>query len=75
MNESIANKGLSGANQVSRALESASPFSFLLDGVTIGAHSVIAAGTVVNRDVTPYSIVGGVPARLFEGHSHTGVIR
>jgi len=32
-------------------------------GVTIGKGSIVAAGSVVNRDVEPYSIVGGVPAR------------
>ena len=30
----------------------------------IGAHSVVAAGAVVTKDVQPYSIVGGVPAKL-----------
>ena len=32
--------------------------------VTIGAHSIVAAGAVVTRDVEPYSIVAGVPATL-----------
>lgn len=32
--------------------------------VTIGAHSIIAAGAVVTKDVEPYSVVGGVPAKL-----------
>ena len=32
--------------------------------VRIGAHSIIAAGAVVTKDVEPYSIVGGVPARM-----------
>ncbi len=38
--------------------------SMILKGVTIGEGSVIAAGSVVTKDVEPYSIVGGVPARL-----------
>lgn len=36
----------------------------VLDGVRIGQGSVIAAGAVVNKDVEPYSVMGGVPARL-----------
>lgn len=34
-----------------------------MDGVTIGHGAVVAAGAVVTRDVAPYSIVGGVPAK------------
>jgi acetyltransferase-like isoleucine patch superfamily enzyme len=33
------------------------------DGVTIGDGAVIAAGAVVVKDVAPYSLVGGVPAK------------
>ena len=36
----------------------------VLKGVTIGQHAVVAAGAVVTRDVEPYTLVGGVPARL-----------
>ena len=35
----------------------------IADGVTIGDGAVIAANAVVNRNVAPYSIVGGVPAK------------
>lgn len=33
---------------------------------TIGRSSIIAAGSVVTKDVEPYSIVGGVPAKLIK---------
>ena len=35
----------------------------ILPGVTIGDGAVIAAGAVVTKDVEPYVIVGGVPAK------------
>ena len=35
----------------------------VLDGVTIGNGAVIGANSVVNKDVLPFSIVGGVPAK------------
>jgi acetyltransferase-like isoleucine patch superfamily enzyme len=36
----------------------------VLSGVTVGRGSIVAAGSVVTRDVAPYSIVAGVPAKL-----------
>ena len=33
---------------------------------TIGKSSVVGAGSVVTKDIEPYSIVGGVPARLIK---------
>ena len=34
------------------------------DGVTVGDGAVVAAGAVVANDVAPYSVVGGVPAKV-----------
>lgn len=36
----------------------------ILKGVTIGRGSVVAAGAVVTKSCPPYSIIGGVPAKI-----------
>lgn len=40
--------------------------STVMSGVTIGDGAVIAAGSLVTKDVEPYSIVGGSPAKLIK---------
>lgn len=38
----------------------------ILPGVTIGNGAIIGANAVVNKDVPPYSIVGGIPAKVLK---------
>lgn len=38
--------------------------SIVVSGVSIGDGAVVAAGSVVTRDVPPYAIVGGIPAKV-----------
>jgi acetyltransferase-like isoleucine patch superfamily enzyme len=38
----------------------------ILAGVCIGKHSVIAAGSIVTKDVPPYTVAGGNPARVLK---------
>jgi len=40
--------------------------SVILKGVTIGRGAVVAAGAVVTKDVPPYAIVGGCPAKVIK---------
>jgi maltose O-acetyltransferase len=40
------------------------PKAIVLGGVTVGAGAFVAAGAVVTKDVPPFAIVAGVPARV-----------
>jgi acetyltransferase-like isoleucine patch superfamily enzyme len=40
--------------------------AIILPGVTIGKNSIVAAGAVVTKDVPPYTLVGGVPAKIIK---------
>ncbi len=40
--------------------------SILLEGVTIGEGTIIGAGAVVTKDIPPYCIAGGVPAKVIK---------
>lgn len=48
--------------------------STILSGVTIGQGAIIAAGSLVTKDVAPYSIVGGNPAKLIKYRFEPAVI-
>ena len=41
-------------------------------GTTIGEYAFVAAGAVINRDVTPYALMAGVPARQIGWMSEYG---
>lgn len=40
-------------------------------GVTVGRHSVVAAGSVVTRSIPPYSVAAGNPARVIRSYDFT----
>lgn len=41
-------------------------WAIVLPGVTIGEGAVVAAGAVVTRDVEPWAVVGGNPAKFIK---------
>lgn len=44
-------------------------------GVTIGDGAVVASGAVVTKDVAPYTIVGGIPARVIKPRFEPSIIK
>lgn len=40
------------------------PRAIILAGVTVGRGAIVGAGAVVTKDVPPYAIVGGIPAKI-----------
>jgi acetyltransferase-like isoleucine patch superfamily enzyme len=42
------------------------PRSIILPGVTIGKGAIVAAGSVITKDVSPLTVVGGVPAKMIK---------
>jgi len=47
----------------------------ILPGVTIGECAIIAAGAVVTKDVPPYSLVAGVPAKVIKKYNENEIIK
>lgn len=46
--------------------------AMILPGVTLGEGAVVAAGAVVTKDVPPYTVVAGVPAKII-GHRNSNL--
>jgi len=65
-NRSIRSQGVTGRGIVVEDDVWVGAGVSVLDGVTIGRGSVVGAGAVVTTDVPPYSVVGGVPARILK---------
>lgn len=49
--------------------------AIILDGITIGNGVVIAAGSVVTKDIKDYQIVGGIPAKIIKPRFSEAIIK
>lgn len=59
----VAGKGKSGSIQIGNGVWIGA-CAVILPGVVIGEKSIIAAGAVVNKNIPPYTVAAGVPARV-----------
>lgn len=62
--QTIASQGVSSKGIVIEDDVWIGSHASILDGVTVGRGSVVAAGAVVTKDVPRYSVVAGVPAQV-----------
>lgn len=69
VNYSISSQGVSTSQIVIEDDVWVGANSVITKGIRIGSHSVVAACSLVNKDVPPFSIVGGNPARLLKQYS------
>lgn len=49
--------------------------AIIMDGVNIGDGAIVAAGAVVTKDVPPFAVVGGVPAKIIKYRFNPDVIK
>ena len=49
--------------------------SIILPGITVGEYAVVASGAIVTKDVPPYAIVAGVPAKIIKFRFDETIIR
>lgn len=49
--------------------------AMIMQGVKLGEGAVVATGAVVTKDVPPYAVVGGVPAKLLNTASHKKILK
>lgn len=59
----LSREGTSSVVKIGRGA-SVSTQCLVLPGVTVGEMSIVAAGATVNKEVAPYTLVGGCPARF-----------